>query len=65
MSPLPWKPKPNEIHKQWIEAILDEAELNDWEEKFVTSVSTVVDRGFSLSEKQEIILERIYSEKTK
>jgi hypothetical protein len=40
-------------------------ELNDWESTFIDSVHTRLLKGYELSQKQEIHLERIYSEKTK
>ncbi len=63
-----WKPKPKVVLMKWISdldppAIKDT--LSDWEQHFVASMSWQVAKGGTWSEKQELILERIYSEKTK
>lgn len=67
MTPLAWKPQSNEVHRAWINAIIDEAQdsLSTWEMGFITSITTIVEKGWGLSQKQEEILERIYAEKTK
>jgi len=67
MTPLAWKPQSNETHKQWMNAIINEAtdELNDWETKFIESLSAKVYNKESLSEGQEKKLEQIYARYTK
>ena len=64
--PKIWEPKPKEVLSDWIETIETEAsdELNEWESKFVESVSSQLNRYGKLSQRQEEILERIYAEKT-
>lgn len=59
-------PIPEEILRQWIDAIKTEAsdKLSSWETDFVESVESAVNLVGRLSQKQEEILERIYSEKT-
>ena len=51
---------------QWLEAVNNEGEdLTKWEESFMSSITDQFDRTRSLSEKQEAILERIYTEKVR
>ena len=53
-----------EVLKQWITAVNDEGrKLTDWEVQFMESITEQFDKGGSLSEKQEEILEKIYVEK--
>ena len=53
-----------EVLKQWITAVNDEGrKLTDWEVQFMESITEQFDNSGSLSEKQEEILERIYTEK--
>lgn len=60
-----WKPKSPSILKDWIETIEEEAsdKLTSWETNFIDSLKMQINKG--LTERQEIILERIYAEKTK
>lgn len=62
-----WQPRDPEILKTWHQTILDEAsdDLTDWESNFIESIGNSLSRGWTLSERQEQILERIYAEKTK
>ena len=62
-----WRQQPFEVLESWVSAIIDEAsdELTDWEEKFIEDIKIRIDNKWSLTEKQESTLERIYSEKTK
>lgn len=54
-----------EVIRQWFETIEEEGYgLTKWEESFIESVRDQFDRTNSLSDKQEDILERIYSERT-
>ena len=56
--------QPKEVLKQWITAVNDEGrKLTDWEVQFMESITEQFDNSGSLSEKQEEILERIYTEK--
>lgn len=56
--------QPKEVLKQWIVAVNDEGrKLTDWEVQFMESITEQFDNSGSLSEKQEEILERIYTEK--
>lgn len=49
---------------QWLEAVNNEGwNLTKWEESFMSSITDQFYRTRSLSEKQEAILERIYTEK--
>lgn len=62
-----WNPQSNEVLKSWVEAIIDEAsdDLNDWETKFIHDIQIKVANNWSLTQKQEETLERIYADKTK
>ena len=61
--------QPKKVLKQWIAAVWiaavnDEGrKLTDWEVQFMESITEQFDNSGSLSEKQEEILERIYTEK--
>lgn len=56
--------QPKEVLKHWITAVNDEGrKLTDWEIQFMESITEQFDSSGSLSEKQEEILERIYTEK--
>ena len=56
--------QPKEVLKQWITAVNDEGrKLTDWEVQFMESITEQFDNSGGLSEKQEEILERIYTEK--
>jgi uncharacterized membrane-anchored protein len=56
--------QPKEVLKHWITAVNDEGRrLTAWELQFMESITEQLDGGSSLSEKQEEILERIYTEK--
>ena len=61
-----WRAADLQTIKSWIDTIFEEAEekLTDWERDFVTSVQARNNLGRDLTQKQEEILERIYSEKT-
>ena len=61
-----WRATDLQVIKSWIDAILEESEekLTDWERDFVTSVQARNNLGLDLTQRQEEILERIYSEKT-
>lgn len=51
--------------QSWIEKIRNEGrELTTWEEEFVESVASQLERRGSLSQAQTNTLERIYAEKT-
>jgi hypothetical protein len=48
----------------WIKSVNDEGrKLTDWELHFMETITDHTDNGGNLSEKQEEILERIYTEK--
>ena len=56
--------KTKEIIKQWIEDVNEEGRgLTDWERNFMFSITEQFDSRGALSERQEEILERIYTEK--
>lgn len=58
-------PATREVIKHYIDAIVDEGSgLTTWETNFVEGISDRFERGGGLSEKEETILERIYSERT-
>jgi len=57
--------KDPEIHKLWVKRCLEDGKgITAWEDNFLTSLETQLERGKSLSEKQVEVLERIYAEKT-
>lgn len=62
-----FKPKAPQVYKDWVKTILEEASdtLSDWESNFIDSIETQLTRGYTLSEKQDEILDKIYAEKTK
>ena len=61
---LPKKRQPREVLEQWISAVNEGGRrLTTWELQFMESITAQFDDGDSLSEKQEEILERIYTEK--
>ena len=61
---LPKKRQPREVLEQWISAVNEGGRrLTAWELQFMESITAQFDDGDSLSEKQEEILERIYTEK--
>ncbi len=64
---LIWKSVGNETLQSWVDAIIDEAsdDLNDWETKFIEDMKIKIDNKWSLTQRQEEILEKIYAEKTK
>ncbi len=54
-----------EVLWEWLEAIKTEGRgLTKWEQDFVDSIWEQFEERGSLSDRQEEILERIYSEKT-
>lgn len=55
---------PRTVYLEWLERCFDEGNLTKWEDSFCTSVHAQLERGHTLSEKQEEILERIYTERT-
>lgn len=61
-----WKSQPKEVIESWISALRDEAsdKLTSWEMDFIDSVEGQLFRKGTLSQKQQEILERIYTEKT-
>jgi len=59
-----WRPKDSKIYQDWIKAIMDEATLNSWETDFIASISNRLDNGRTLTQAQEEVLDRIYTEKT-
>lgn len=61
-----WRPKEKTIYLEWIKAITDEAsdKLTSWETDFVASVEGRLMNGRNLTQAQEEILDRIYTEKT-
>ena len=61
-----WQPQPFEILQSWLDAIIDEAsdKLSNWETGFIENISDRVAHKWPLTQRQEEILEKIYSEKT-
>jgi hypothetical protein len=61
-----WKPKDQDLLRNWVEAILMEAsdDLNDWEKNFISDMENRLDRGQRLTQLQEEKLEQIYAAKT-
>lgn len=58
-------PATREVIKHYIDSINEEGRgLSPWEVQFVEGISDRFERGGGLSEKEETILERIYSERT-
>jgi hypothetical protein len=64
--PRIWQQQSWEVLQSWIDAIIEEAsdELNDWETKFIEDMAIRVANKWSLTQRQEEILERIYADKT-
>ena len=61
---LPKKRQPREVLEQWISAVNEGGRrLTAWELQFMESITEQFNSSGSLSEKQEEILERIYTEK--
>lgn len=53
-----------EVVRDWIDRINDEGvNLSDWEKQFMESVTDQFGRRGTISDKQEEIVERIYTEK--
>jgi len=61
-----WKPQSPDIHRYWLDTILEEAsdKLTKWESNFLVGIEKALDFGWILSEAQEATLEKIYAEKT-
>lgn len=54
-----------EVLRDWVEQCLEHShKLSKWELDFVESLSEQLERRGTLSERQQEILERIYTEKT-
>ena len=61
-----WRMKDIEVLKHWIfESLYHGVDINDWERNFLVSVDKQLHANNKISQRQEEILERIYSEKTK
>lgn len=57
--------KSSEIIEDWINTVqLSGRDLSKWEQDFMESIQDQFERKKWISDKQEEILERIYSEKT-
>lgn len=57
--------KSKEVIREWIKLVNDEGhDLTKWEEDFMESITEQFDERGSISDREEEILERIYSEKT-
>lgn len=53
------------LYKSWIDKCIDERhKLNDWERKFIIDIRLTLREKRTLSDKQIVILERIYAERT-
>jgi len=56
--------KDQDIIRDWIIKVNDEGvNLSDWERQFMESITDQFDRKLWISDRQEEILERIYTEK--
>ena len=53
-----------EVYQDWVDRILIEAKLTQWEQDFVDNINKLLTLELQLSSKQAEILERIYAEKT-
>jgi hypothetical protein len=57
--------QPKEVVEKWIKTALEDGKgITAWENDFLVSVGEQLERKGTLSDKQEEIVERIYSEKT-
>lgn len=57
--------KPKEVIREWIELVnTEERNLSKWEQDFMDSITEQFEERGSISDRQEEILELIYSEKT-
>jgi uncharacterized membrane-anchored protein len=57
--------QPIKVIKDWIHLIQTEGQdLTSWEEDFVESLNEQIKRSGRISERQEEILDKIYTEKT-
>ncbi len=54
-----------EVYQDWVDRILVEAKLTQWEQDFVDSIDRQLRLGVKLTVKQAEKLESIYSEKTR
>ena len=59
------KPHPEYVYQDWVDRILVEAKLTQWEQDFVDSINRQLRLGVKLSARQAEGLERIYSERTR
>lgn len=57
-----WKPKSLDVYKGWLDALETEAsdKLTNWESSFVANIRMRVDSGYTLTEPQEEVLEKLY-----
>jgi hypothetical protein len=65
---VPWKQQPKEVLFSWISALdspTAHRTLSEWEQHFLATLSFQLNKSGTLSQKQQDILERIYTEKTK
>lgn len=54
-----------ELHMHWIDRCIEERhKLSDWERKFIVDLRLQLRSKGQLSDKQVVILERIYADKT-
>lgn len=54
-----------EVYQEWVDRILVEAKLTQWEQDFVDSINRQLGLGLTLSPKQAEKIEDIYVEKTR
>ena len=57
--------QPSEVYQDWVDRILNEAKLTQWEQDFIDSINRQLGLGVRLSARQAEKLEDIYVEKTK
>lgn len=54
-----------ELYKHWIDQCMEERhKLSDWERKFIIDIRLQLRSKRFLSDKQVVVLERIYADKT-
>ena len=57
--------QPPEVYQDWVDRILVEAKLTQWEQDFVDSINRQLELGVKLSPAQANKLESIHAEKTR
>jgi hypothetical protein len=55
----------SEVYQEWVDRILVEAKLTQWEQDFIDSINRQLGLEVTLSPRQADKLESIYAEKTR